>query len=50
MDIIRYNDKVKYKNKIGIVKEATSSFAKVLFEDSKKLVMLPVDSLEKINE
>jgi len=50
MDIIRYNDKVKYKNKIGIVKEASASFAKVLFEDSKKLVMLPVEGLEKIDD
>jgi len=50
MDIILYNDKVKYEDKIGIVKEVTGSFAKVLFEGDKKQITLPSDALEKIND
>ena len=47
---ILYNDKVKYQDKIGVVKEATRQFAKVLFEGDKKVTMLPIDALEKIND
>jgi len=47
---ILYNDKVKYKNKIGLVKEVQGSFARVLFEGSKKLTTLPIDALEKIDD
>lgn len=48
--IILYNDKVKYKDKLGLVKEVHGSFARVLFEGSKKLVTLPTDALEKVND
>lgn len=47
---ILYNDKVKYKNKKGIVKEVQGSFARILFEGSKKLAILPIDALEKIDD
>jgi len=50
LDNILYNDKVKYKDNTGIVKEVHGSFARVLFEGSKKLVTLPTDTLEKIND
>ena len=49
MPSILYNDKVKYKNKEGIVKEIGRQFAKVLFDGDKKTIMLPVDALEKVN-
>ena len=39
-----------YQDKIGKVKEATRSFASVLFEGDKNPIMLPVDALEKIND
>jgi len=50
MNSILYGDTVKYKDKIGKVKEVTQSFAKVLFDGDKKQTMLPVDALEKVND
>jgi len=47
---ILYNDKVKYKDKIGFVKEVQGSFARVLFEGDKKPTILPTDALEKIDD
>lgn len=48
--MILYNDRVKYKDNEGLVREVTGSFAKVLFDGHKKLVTVPVDALEKIND
>ena len=48
--MILYGDKVRYKDKIGLVKEVTLSFAKVLFDGDKKVTMLPLDALEKVDD
>lgn len=48
--MILYGDKVQYKDKVGIVKHVQGSFAHILFENSKKNVILPTDALEKLND
>ena len=48
--MILYNDRVKYQNKTGRVKDVRGSFATVLFEGEKKSIMLPTDALEKLND
>jgi len=49
MNTILYGDKVKFKDKLGIVKDVQGSFARILFNGDKKVTMLPVDALEKID-
>jgi hypothetical protein len=46
---ILYGDTVKYKDKIGLVKHVSGSYAEVKFDNIKKNQLIPVNALEKIN-